>query len=309
MQPSPRADEIYRSGPETLIAAAPLIVAGPIADLKKQVTEKSQPDGLDQVPLRWTASGRIQPASAIKGKFPGTSVDFVRAEQSLLLPPDAATFKWETSYGELSSRGRAVAFLGNGNPFQLLRVVPSGDGELDLAGLIVDLVSIQALDSPGERQKKWLAYFNSSPTDEGRKAALRTLVGEPVAWPDLEPVLTPFLKNASRSAGVRGFAFGIVAWAITEGKWPDQQPAAVRLLGKTFEAEADPRLATQQLLALGQIMTYCANEDFRQERKPLRDLVVASLQARPSLTLPGGPPARPDLEKTYVELRTRILAR
>jgi len=305
--PAP-ADAIYRTGPETQIVAAAAVVAGPVSDYTKRVTESTEP-GPDQIDLKWVAAGRVVAPQVLKGRLAPAPLTFSRAEASMLTEPEPTQLPWEMAYGDVAPGGQVVLFLEKVEPPTVVRAVPSGAGEQDLIGLTKDIVAIHAIASVGDRQKQWLSYLNASATDEGRKAALRTLLGGPIAWPDFEPAIVPFLKNPSRTAAARGFAFGILAWAVTQGKWPDHQTAVAECLTRTFIAEPDPGLAIQQLLALGQLMTYCADAEFRDKRKPLRDAVVAGLNGRADAARPGGPPARPDQDKTFRELRSRILAR
>jgi hypothetical protein len=306
-QPAP-ADIIYRAGPETQIAAAAAVVAGPVSDYSKRVTEATEPVA-DAIELRWVASGRVASPQVLKGKLAPAPLTFNRVEASMLVDPEPSQLPWEAAYGDVTPGGRVVLFLEKVEPPTVARAVPSGGGEQDLVGLVKDVVAIHAIASAGDRQKQWLAYLNSSPTDEGRKAAWRTLVAEPIAWPDLEPIVGPFLKNPARSPGARAFAFGILAWAVTQGKWQDHHTAVADALAKALIAEPDAGVAIQHLLALGQIVSYCAADEFRDQRKPLRNAAVSGINSRPDAARPGGPPARPDQDKTYRELRLRILAR
>jgi hypothetical protein len=53
---SHRADEIYRTGPETLIARSSSIVAGPVSQYSRKIESESQ-GGAESIPLKWVISG------------------------------------------------------------------------------------------------------------------------------------------------------------------------------------------------------------------------------------------------------------
>src|SRR5262249_27938607 len=189
---SPRADAIYRMGPETLTAEASAIVTGPVARYAKQVTQQTQP-GPDGVPLQWVVTGQVERPQVLKAPAPPAPLSFPRAERAMFMPPDGSALHWEATYGDLAAGDQVVLFFGDGDPKRIRRVVPSGNGERDLASLVREVVAIQAA-APAEQVKRWLAYVNNAPSEEGRKAALRSLIVIPVDWDKLEPAVDKLLR-------------------------------------------------------------------------------------------------------------------
>src|SRR5258708_22170191 len=93
-----RADQIYTTGPETLVAQSSTIVAGPVASYSKRVLEMSQP-GPDGFPLRWAVSGRVESPRALKGS-PEGPVPFTSMEQSAVISESDSPDEGERQYGE-----------------------------------------------------------------------------------------------------------------------------------------------------------------------------------------------------------------
>ncbi len=235
------AGGVFRTGPETLVAAASCIIAGPVVAYDKKILAGTAPP--DSIALQWTVSGRIEQLQTLKGPSTTRSIQFLRSEGSLLLPPDESALYWEESYGEIEPGDHVVVFLGEGEPRPILKTIPSRDGEGDLIALVKEIIRIQAIESLEAQLDAWLLYLHKSPMDEGRKVALRSLINSPVSWPRLEVVLTQLLKNRSLSREIRSFSFGMVAFNITSGGWADAPVAGVDFLCRTFAAEADPELA------------------------------------------------------------------
>src|SRR5262249_40015362 len=153
-----------------------------------------------------------------------------------------------------------------------------------------------------------LAYVNNAPSEEGRKAALRSLIVIPVDWDKLEPAVDKLLRAPQLSSGMRAFAFGIVAFAVTQEKWKGQaRDAALDFLCRVFTAEKDVRLAMQFVYSLGLILVYCNDEDYRKVRQDVRQRVTACLRRRASLGGGGGSAAERDLESQYQKLRAKYL--
>lgn len=300
------ADAIYRQGPETLAAAATTIAFGPIAGYSKQVESRSG-DGPDAIPTRWTVIGRIERPVVLKGQAPAGSVAFSRPEHSIFLPPDGSAFPWEADYGEIAPDDNVVLFFGPGARGRGPRAVPSGDGDRDLIGLVRDVVRIQATVGAQARADQWLAYLGSAPTDERRKAALRSLVAIPIDWARFEPVLRDLLRNPRLGQGIRAFGFGIAAWGVTREAWGADRQVVVEFLGRTFAAEPDPELALLYAYSLELILAYADDEDFRAARQPVRRQVADHLRLRPSLRITGGPAPEPESEEQYRELRDQYL--
>ncbi|MGH9631057.1 MAG: hypothetical protein ACRD7E_22345 [Bryobacteraceae bacterium] len=294
---SQHADEIYRTGQETLIGESAAIVAGPVSNYSKDVVSQSQP-GPDGVPLKWVVSGRVENPQLLKGQGRPGPVDFSRPEQSMLVPKDPSKPHWEDVYGELGSGDRVVLFLGPEPASNVLAVVPSGTGERDFIGLVKDIVALQSIPDQGARVKRWIAYMDGASADEGRKAALRSLVAVPVAWEQMRPALENMLGAPQISPGFRAFVFGIVAFAVMEEKWGAEQQNAAGFLCRLFLAERDARLALQYILHLKLILRYGDSEKHRKAREPVLHQVVDCLRRRETM---GG--LDPQMQEQYRQIR------
>ena len=303
-----RADEIYRTGPETLIAQSSTILSGPVSKYSRNVESRSQ-GGADSIPLKWVVSGILEQPHVLKGQAPSEAIRFSRSEQSIISPRDPSIADWEAVFGELASDCQVVIFLGRTSPASILKVLPSGADEQNLIGLVTDIVQIQAGADASERVRRWLSYLKSAPSDEGRKAALRSYIAEGGEWTELDPVLAGILKNSQLSRDVRAFGFGIAAFNVTQEKWGASRDEVLDFLCRIFVAERDPKLAMQYVYSLGLIFNYCDNEDFRTQRRTVRRRLEGCLEQRPSLKISGGPAAERYLEEQYQKLRSKYLHR
>jgi hypothetical protein len=305
---SHRADDIYRTGPETLIAQSSTILSGPVSSYSRKEESRSQ-GGADSIPLKWVVSGMLEKPHVFKGQAPSGAIRFSRSEQSIVLPKDPSTADWEAVYGELASDGQVVIFLGGTSPASILKVLPSGADEQNLIGLVEAVVQIQAVADPSERVKRWLSYLKGAPSAEGQKAALRSFIAEGGEWTELDPVLDQSLKNSRLSRDFRAFGFGIIAFNVTQERWGASRDAVLDFLCRIFATERDPKLAMQYLYSLGLIFNYCDDEDFRTQRRTVRRRVEGCLEQRPSLKTSGGPPVERYLEEQYQKLRSKYLQR
>ena len=303
-----RADQIYRTGPETLIAQSSTILSGPISKYSRNVELRSQ-NGADSIPLKWVVSGLLDEPDALKGQAPSGGIRFSRPEQSVILPKDSSGGNWEAVFGELDADDQVVIFLGDTSPESILNVLPSGADEQNLIGLVRDVVKIQAIGDQSERVSRWLSYLKSAPSDEGRKAALRSFIAGGGEWTELESVLDQSLKNSRLSRDVRAFGFGIVAFNVVKERWGASRGAVLDFLCRIFVAERDPKLAMQFLYSLGLIFNYCDDEDFAAQRRAVRRRLEGCLEQRPSLKISGGPGVEHYLEEQYQELRLGYLQR
>lgn len=301
---SHRADEIYRSGPENLVAQSSTILAGPISQFAKEVQSRSQ-GGDDSIPLKWVISGILEKPQILKGEAPAQAIRFSRSEQSLILPRDRSQAAWEQAYGELAPDGQVVIFLGDKSPESILKVLPSGAGEQNLIRLVKDIVQIQAVADQPERLKRWLSYVDNSPSDIGRKAALRSFIAEGGQWAQLAPILERLLTNSQLSRDFQAFAFGIVAFNVIQEKWGDARDEVLQFLCRRFSEEREPRLAIQYVYSLGLIFNYCDDENFRRQRRVVRQTLERCLEERRSLVA-GDSPDR-SLEEQYQALRAKYL--
>lgn len=293
-----RADAIYRHGPETLAARAHAIYAGPIARYSKQVTEMSQP-GPDGFPLKWVVSGRIEQPAVLKGAPPaGGMAPFIRAEQSGMLPQPPLLAAWERELGDLQPGGEVLLFF-QGDPAKpSLTVLPAQAGEAGLAARVREFVALQAQADPARRSAAWLAYLQSTPHDEGRKAALRALLAAPTPdWTALQGALQAVLAAPS-GAALRPYATGIVAFGVMQEQWGTHQADAIDFLCRQFSAIQNADTALNQLLTLKLVLNHLSDEATAAVRRPLQQRVLQCLKQRAAAG-----PLPPGLAQQYEQLR------
>ena len=297
MANSATADEIYTVGPETLVARSASILAGALSSYGKQVLETSQPPGPDAMPLKWVVTGRVDSARVVKGQATGP-VSFSKTEYSVFLPYGGGEESWESEYGEFRERGEAVLFLGGDPARSVIKALPSGGGEQDLTALVTDIVAVQKLPTKESREAGWSAYLGKAAVDEGRKAALRSLVNAPMEWNRLEPALSGFMADRGLSELMRAFAFGIVAYGLTKGYWAASGTGAGDFLCRIFQGEERPRLLMQHILALRQVLVFAMEETHRSAREPLRSVIVGCLRRKE-----GAVSGEPDVVQQYNQIR------
>jgi len=289
-------DDTYTEGPETLVARAPTVVAGAVAGYDKKIVSTSTPPGPDAIPLKWVVDGRVDQPLALKGSIPG-AVSFSRMENSPFVPAQPARHRWELEYGDLEPAGRVVLVLGNDPARVLLKVIPSGAGERDLIALVRDIVGIQARPA-AEAQRAWLSYLLNAPFDQGRKAALRTLVLEHMAWPQLQPAIERLMGSTALSMPMREFAFGIVVFGLTHDRWQSDQTAVVDVLCRQFQAETRSGVLLSYILQLKLALQYATQEAGQAARAPALNRTVDCLRRRESALS-----AVPELADQYRQLR------
>ena len=293
-----RADEIYRTGPEVLTAQSSTILTGPVSSYSKQVLTTSQPAGPDAVPLTWVVHGRLENPGVLKGAARGP-VSFSRNEHSVFIPADRNQEAWEKQYGDLGPDDQVVLFLSGDPKSPQIKALPSGMGERDLAAIVRDFVAIQAME-PQAKEAAWLAYLERSHTDEGRQAALRSLLRAKIDWNRLGPALNRFSANPARSEAMRGYAFGIVVFGLTEGLWTRSDKAAGQYLCRQFESASadDEDLLLDYLLKFKTLLQYTSEEAHKSARAPLRTTIGECLKSREGVLKKS-----PDLAEQYGEIR------
>ena len=100
-----------------------------------------------------------------------------------------------------------------------------------------------------------------------------------------------------------------MAYYVGRERWDDQTDKAVAFLGEVFSREPDPDLTAQYLVSLSVILDYCCHEEeYREERRPIRDQIHKCLKQRKKLAVRGGPPVDEALEEDYQETRAEMLA-
>jgi hypothetical protein len=282
--PTDRADQIFRTGPEELVASSSTIVTGTVSGYSREVQKSSAPN-VGGLPIEWTAHAQIDRPIPLKGKPPAAPIHFSRHELSFMAPTNATGPIWEMDFGELKPDGQAVLFFSEGpEP----RVVPTGEGATDLVTLVKEIVRIQAMPDPGMQREAWLQYLANGPSAEGCRVALRSLVRAGAEWSQIETGVASLPPNAD----LRAFAFAFVAFHVAAETWGKDPERPVDFLCRTFSAERD---VEQQLRALQSFKLL-----LRDAAQPLRGRLLACLQAWQSRGL-----SDPQLIHEYQQIQTQ----
>ncbi len=276
-----RADDIFTQGPETLIAQTAAIIAGPVSNFSKRVTERS-PDTPSGVPLRWVITGDLINPQFLKGEPTRNAVHFTRSEQAMFVPRPDPLPVWEQNIGEWQEGDSAVVFLARSNPPEIIKVLPSGAGDRDLISLVKEIGSIQSSDKPAP--EKWQVYLLTANGDEKKKIALRSLVDGQISWDQLAPLLQKVMTTADTN--LRLFTFGLIGYQVTHDKWSGGR-SVVDFLCRQLERETDADVTAQYLSHFELMLRFASDEDFRIQRKELRERLRSCLEARCG-KLPGG---------------------
>jgi hypothetical protein len=277
------AHAIFLQGPETVISSARTIVAGAPTRLVKRVDKQSE--GSTPIPVEWTISGVLVNPRLLKGPSAPASVTFQKREQAAFMIMDSSTPQWELDLGSAEQAASAVLFY-QADLQQPSKVLPSPRGGVDFVGMVSDIVRIQSIaDTPG-RIAAWTDYARSAASINGRMAALRSLVASQAPWPMLATTWDQLLADSRAPAEVRAFAFKLMLFEVSKGRWSDNQRAILELAQKVFIAETNSRLAldyTDGLLLLyhaarqnpagspGTVETICQTLQGRQTLDPGND--------------------------------------
>ena len=273
-EPMDRADQVFRIGPEDLVAQSSSIVAGSIVSYSREIQRYSAP-GPDAIALVWTAQGRIDNPTTLKGAPPPVPIRFSKPERSFFLAPSSTTPIWETAFGELAPSGRAVLFFGeDAGP----RVLPSGSGDQDLIALVKDIVRIQAIRDPDQQRRSWLQYLAGAPSMEGRHAALRSLVRAGAGWSEMEPALTQLAIAERTPPDLRAFAFGFVAYQVTVQTWGARSKGSLDFLCQMFSAETGTEQQLRYLQSFKLLLSYAVEEPRQESRRLVQQSIMGCLE-------------------------------
>ena len=273
-----RPEQIYFIGPEDLVADAQTIVAGLVSDYRKEVSRMSE-TGPNGFPLEWTASGKIQSPISFKGQTGPGPIPFSRPERSFFLSPDPQTPLWQRDFGEISPTGQVVLFSDAGHTV----VLPSGNQEQDLIALVKEIATIQAIADSSERGREWLRQITTAHTDEGSRAALRSLAHSGAEWGQLEDSIKTLLSDAGRTSAIKAYAFGFVAYYLVQGKWPKEFDQAVELLCQVYANQRDPRLELQYLQSFKTVLAYAVEEPRQESRQRARKRILQTVEQQAAL--------------------------
>lgn len=270
-----RFDEMFTTGPETLVAQSRAIVAGPVSHYSKEVKEQSQ--GSAPIPTRWVITGELEHPETLRGDAPRNSLRFSRVEQSPFLPPSEPMPAWEAEYSQWQPDDKAVAFLGE-KPGEILLVLPSGTAERDLISLVRLVVSIYATDrSESAQAAAWQKYllYGAASGAESRRIALRSMMKLTQYWSDVASTLRGVMSG--KDADLRQYAYGIVAYGIVHDKWGDAAEPA-EFLCTQLANEKDAEIAESHLQYVDLVLRFATDEDFYEQRKALRDRLRGCLK-------------------------------
>lgn len=274
------ADEIFTTGPETLIAKSAIVIAGAVSNYRKRVTEYSADSSA--IPLRWITSGEIAYPTVLKGRPLESPVRFTRLEQVVFIPRAEPLSAWARAYGEFQPKDHAVIFLEGSRTPQILMVLPSGEGERDMISLAKDIVKIQVSEtSAAQTAVLWRKCLSSAWSDEGRRAALRSLVAIPMDWNEFQPALDELMASPKTGNNLRSFVFGIVSYGVIHEKWADAGKP-LDFLGRRLSAERNADLAVGYLQHVKLLLRFANDEDFRDVRKPLREQLLSCVKQQSS---------------------------
>ncbi len=293
---SGRAEDIYRTGPEVLAAHSTTIVTGTVSSYSKQILTTSQPPGPDAIPLTWVVTGRVDNPRVLKGKAEGP-IGFSRNEHSVFVPSGRDREEWEEQYGDLGRDDQVVLFLSGDSQSPQIKALPSGTNERDLATIVRDITAIQAA-APSAQEAAWLEYLERSHTDEGRQAALRSLLRAGTDWSHLGPSLDRFSGNHNVGDAMREYSYGIVVFGLTEGRWADSAGPVGEYLCRQFtSASADDQIE-DYLFKLRTTLRYATDPANQAALAPLVTEVGTCLRSRES-SLKGSS----GIVKLYGEIR------
>jgi hypothetical protein len=296
--PADQADQIFRIGPEDLVAGSSSIVSGRVSLYAQEVQKYSQP-GKSGLPLEWIARGQINRPTLLKGTAPPAPIRFSRAEHSRFQPTNSAISIWEESFGELSPDGQVVLFFGKED--SVLKVLPSGSDQQNLVALVGDIVAIQAIPDPARQRQSWAQYLGSAGTEEGREAAMRSLVRAGADWTEMEVAFRALFAQTGLSGDARTFAFSFVAFHVTQGTWGNDVNQAVELLCQTFSTEKNPKQQLRYLQSFKLILVYAVQVPQQKSRQPLKQSVAECLRAWAS---PGI--SDPAVAQEYKQIRSQF---
>lgn len=241
-----RADEIYTSGLETLVAESKAIAAGPVADYSKQITEAHTPS---DTPLRWKIHGQIDKPEVLKGEPPPSPIRFTRTEQAVFLDQQPAPPPWASDYLTWQQDDKAIVFFTSGGP----QVYPSGSGERDLTSLVRRIVQIQSMPTAQDRYNGWRDFLQTQTVPAAKETALRSIVALQVSWPELEK---PFrFAMADRQTQIRTFAFGLLSYAVTHARHPDTDSIEAFLCDELM-AESETSVVSGDLASFERLLRF-----------------------------------------------------
>jgi hypothetical protein len=258
-----RADDQYSKGPESLVRQSKAIVAGPVSDFKKQVLDQDASSG---TPLRWEVSGVLTTSRVLKGE-PSLPIRFKRVEQLLVIGPDEHEY-WEADLLRWQDRDSAVVFFNDAAAKEGMRVLPSGSGERDLAGVVEKVVGIDGLSDRDRQFQEWAGLVRTGANAMEKRLALRSALGFHRPW----EAVAPILREALEDSEMREFGFGLVGYGIRTHQWADPMPAA-ELLCDEFANESDERAVSDDLASLGLLLSFAKEEAHREQRGALGDQI------------------------------------
>ncbi len=298
-----QAQAIFVQGPETVIAAAQTIVAGSPTGLLIHVDKESA--GPVPAPVEWTVSGMLAEPKLLKGDAAPNSISFQRHERDFFAVMDSAMPLWELSLGTTEQAAAQVLFYLTADQTQPSKVLPSPRGGVDFVGMVSDIVRIQSIADASDRIAAWTDYARSAASNEGRMAALRSLVASQAPWTMLATTWDQLLADGRAPAEVRAFAFKLMLFEVSNGRWPDSLRAVLELAQKVFIAETNSRLALDYTDGL--LLLYNAARQNPAGSPGTVETICRTLQGRQTLD-PGNDAHGRAVNDAYRQLRDSCLA-
>jgi hypothetical protein len=288
---------------EAAVAEAAAIIVGRPERCGRVVLQWS-PDP-SPLPLEWLTTAALHDFRILKGEAPSVPVRFARVERVEALPPPRSMAEWEADFGTLSAGDDVVVLLSQCRPPVVSRAVPSGDDERDLATLVAHLVALQQCTDAQQRVAGWVTYLESGAIEEGRRAALRTLVGDEVPWPRLGPVVDRLLRSPGESADLREYTFAALVHGLIAGRWSEALTDVVQLLCARFLTESDPELVVADLESLIDLMDDAVDNEAEPNSRVIQARIERAVHQRPDL---NGDRVDTETRSYFAELRDQCLA-
>ena len=102
---------------------------------------------------------------------------------------------------------------------------------------------------------------------------------------EIAPSLERRFSDPGLSSNIKAFAFGLVAFYVTEGKWRRGYNAVVDFLCDVFAGQKQSDLELQYLQSFKLILRYTAEDPREESRQPARKKIMKTVAQRASLGL------------------------
>jgi hypothetical protein len=306
---SGRADAIFQTGLDDLVSQSAAILVGPISRYEKIIRSQTPVAGSTEIiPLKWEVRGELNQFEILKGEASSKPIPVARTEQSIMLMPDPSTPFWEADLGAIAANGRIVLFFDTEQAINPFKVLPGGEGDMAIVDVIRSIINIQGIEELDQQLQAWSRYLFSASNELGRQIAVRNLVNSEMKWEQLKDILLSVFDESKTSSQLRLYTFGNIIFDIKEAHRAGMVDQQVEFLGQIFQRASDQQNVVLYLEQFGALLDYTYDEDFLEQRRPLRDRIIIFLKERPSVVLPGQKPLDRELERDYLEIRHEFLS-